>query len=506
MALGNGALATLAFMASVMVATPARAQPRDNDFAVDLFQGPVLAPSRVVSMGGAYTGYAEGIGGLAMNAAATAARHTHSTRWLELDVDASLSFPLVVFDNDDFDNSGTRDADYTQYLYLAGGGLLQAGALGVGALADLQRYAVAFPPNEEPTAVVVGRYHLLAGYHFFAGQLALGAGLRGLSLGVSAPGHELSAELATFGVAPELGLLVRPDWSPVRVGVAYRHAASSDVTLESRAVRGADGIERAGGLIVPREVTLPWELAVGVALQVGPRPLNPRYLDAREHATELEAAFARRTRERAAERHRLSLAVPSGPERARLLVELERESIGLEARQERELERAREHLEGERRAILGNWPRDYLLVTLDLLVTGAVETGQSLEQFLGQGEREGPAEEPGASGPMLGAAPCRVVASGAAVNFSPRVGVEIEPAPGLVHTRFGSYYEPNRFAYEPAECEGRVGRQHFTFGADVRLGTTSYWGLVNEVTYKLQLAGDLAPRYQSLGLGLGVWY
>ena len=51
-------------IAGIALATPAQAQPTNNDYAVDLFQGPILAPTRVTAMGGAYAGYAEGIGGL----------------------------------------------------------------------------------------------------------------------------------------------------------------------------------------------------------------------------------------------------------------------------------------------------------------------------------------------------------------------------------------------------------------------------------------------------------
>jgi hypothetical protein len=91
------------------------------------------------------------------------------------------------------------------------------------------------------------------------------------------------------------------------------------------------------------------------------------------------------------------------------------------------------------------------------------------------------------------------------MNFSPRVGLEMEPVPLYVKTRFGSYYEPNRFSYEGPGCGDRPGRQHFTFGGDLRLFSSTWFGLVPETTYKLQAYGDLAPRYQSFGLGLGVW-
>ena len=87
--------------------------------------------------------------------------------------------------------------------------------------------------------------------------------------------------------------------------------------------------------------------------------------------------------------------------------------------------------------------------------------------------------------------------SGQNVNFSPRFGIEAEPILNLVQTRLGSYYEPSRF--------GKVGRQHFTFGADLRLGPSTWWGLSPEMIYKLQVSVDLAPRYESVSFGFGTW-
>ena len=85
------------------------------------------------------------------------------------------------------------------------------------------------------------------------------------------------------------------------------------------------------------------------------------------------------------------------------------------------------------------------------------------------------------------------------MNFSPRFGVEGEPIPDRVHTRFGWYYEPSRFG-------APVGRQHFCFGADVKTLKTTWFGLVPEIIYKLQASLDLAPRYQSFSVGVGVWH
>jgi hypothetical protein len=111
----------------------------------------------------------------------------------------------------------------------------------------------------------------------------------------------------------------------------------------------------------------------------------------------------------------------------------------------------------------------------------------SLQGFLGQNQ---PDEIAGGT--------TVVGSSGAAVNFSPRAGVETEPIPGRMHTRAGTYYEPRRL--------GGVGRQHFTFGADLRLFSTTWFGLVPKVTYKAQTYADFSPRYQSVSLGLGVWH
>lgn len=486
----------LAILACVWGTPDAFAQavaPTSNDFTLDLYQGPILAPGRVMAMGGAYTAVAQGIGAFGVNAAAPAVRHTHSTSWVEVDVDASLSFPLVLGDRDDFDNSGGRDADYQGFVYVGGGVNVQVGDFGVGAFGDVQRYAVVFGGQGDETLVWIGRYHLLAAYQLFGGQVVVGAGARAHSLGVSAPGDVLRPDLGMFGVGPEAGLVVKPDWAPFRVGVSYRHSVGGLLRSEARTSVDEAGVRRAGGLVVPKDVRMPWEVSAGIAVQVGPRPLNPPWLDPHAHEAELVAAHEDRLSS-ARRRRALRLeAIPEGRDRDALRAQLDAEQADEERREAAKLARDRARLEQERRGTLNNWPREYLLVTADVLVTGAVEDGVSLEAFVGQ--RAG-----------TPTAPCLVVASGARVNASPRVGLEIEPIPGWMHTRFGTYFEPTRFRYAPDGCNDRVGRQHFTFGADIKAFKTRWWGLTDEVTYKVQAYGDLAPRYQSFGLGLGVWY
>jgi len=486
----RGVLAAVVICAtSVVLPGNAAAQPADNDYAVDLFQGPILAPIRVTAMGGAYAGYAEGIAGFVTNAASPAVRHSHSSGWWDADLDASISIPIPLFENNDFDNSGDIDADYTSFVYLSLGTQLQAGPFGTGFFGDLQRFALTFPPDEAETVVTVGRYHVLFGWGFLGDQLDVGIGPRALTLGIAAP----DTDLTMAGFSPQVGVLVKPDWTPFRLGLTYRHAVSASTSIGSGANVDDNGVTRAGRLVLPDRVELPWELQLGAALQVGSRPLNPQWINPDDHEQELRDAYRQRIDRRRRLEHRRVLAVPPGETRELMRQQLLAERAAAEAREQRELERDLERLRDERRARARNWPRDALLLTFDLLVTGPVADAIHLERFLAQGQT-----------PTDGL--CLAVASGGEVNFSPRFGVEMEPLQRWVHTRFGTYYEPPRYRYTPESCNDRVGRQHFTFGADVKLATTTWFGLVPEVTYKLQGYGDLAPRYQSFGAGFGVWY
>src|SRR5262245_10764043 len=95
-------------VAVALVAPPAAAQAlKANRYSVDVFQGPVLAPSDVIGIAGAYAGYAEGIAGMVANAAAPAVREAYNVTWLNWDVSPSISIPFNLFgQRDDFDNSG----------------------------------------------------------------------------------------------------------------------------------------------------------------------------------------------------------------------------------------------------------------------------------------------------------------------------------------------------------------------------------------------------------------
>lgn len=489
-------LAALTAGALIVIGAPEAAHADafpNNRYAIDLFQGPVLAPIRLTGMSGAYGGHAEGIEGMVANAAAPAVREPFSASWFEFDISGSISIPLSLFENNDFDNSGANDSDYSNFVYLTGGVLSQFGMFGVGANAELQRYSLTSADGAS-TAVTVGKYHGLAAIRLVGDQLMIGAGARLLTLGLDAP----DTTLTTIGAAPQIGILIRPDWTSFRIGATYRFAVDAGELVGGARSRDAAGRARAGGLILPDRVVWPWELEVGVAIQVGPRPLNPVWIDPHEQEEEI-AATQRDERAERAGRDAAEIATIADPgERARRAAELAEQERAARGQDERRFEQAKARLKRERRARYWNWPRQHLLLLVDLLASGGVDGGVKLADFLGQNEtcRDRPEAQREACRAGL---PSIVGSSGSAINFSPRVGIETEPVPSVVKTRFGTYYEPSR------NDDARVGRQHFTFGADLKLFPTTWWGLVPQVIYKAQASFDIAPRYQSLSAGIGVW-
>ncbi len=448
-----------------------------NQYSIDLFQGPLLSPIRQMSLGGAIAGYGEGVAGLVANAAAPAVREASSFRHIEGAFRASVSIPLDLgAENNDFDNSGDLDDDTSDFLYLTGGGMLQIGPFGMGAVGDIQRFSLTDEAGES-TDITIGHYRALVGMSFVRGGLAIGAGARALSMALDTP----DADLVYVGAAPEVGVLIRPRLVPFRFGTTYRFAVTAHALEDPP--KTADGPSRAGPLVLPQSVVQPWELETGIAFQVGPRPLNMPFDDPEDLDDRAERRVASARAERVRERERILGLTPIA-ERTRIEAELdEREKVLIEL-EERWLERESEWLVGRADDAFAELPRERLLVLFSLLASGPVQAGVSLEGFLDQAA-------PGQTEFQ------KIGSSGASTNFSPRFGVEGEPLIGRLVLRTGSYYEPSRF--------GGVGRAHFTFGSELRVFSTDVFGLFPEQPWAIELGMDLAPRYESLSAGLTVF-
>jgi len=456
-----------------------------NNYVLDLYQGPLLAPTRVMGLGGAYVALAEGVDGIGQNAAASVVRPAYSTGWFDNDVTLGVTL-TGAFGRTDFDNSGTDQRNTSTFFYTLGG-LLQFGNFGVGVLADFQRYSVdPRTPSDARSATTIGRLHATAGYNFWDGQLSVAGGVRGLSMAVNSQSitQETSQNALTLvGVAPQIGAVLRPNFASWRVGVGYRPAVEAE-GIAATAKSDGYGVRRAADLAVPTAARAPWELEIGVALSAGPRPLNPRWIPPREHEAGLEQQIqaARTARERA---YQLELARLENPtDRSRLRAQQERDER--DARADEKVWRAHQQklLEAERSARYENWPRDRILFVGEVLMTGATEGGIGLRSFLVQED----------------------VPGGRRVSLQPRLGLEGEPILGVLVTRVGTYLEPTRYDSKSSASIVGASRQHFTVGLDVRVFEWSAFGLFRpHKQWRVSFVGDLAPRYQNFGLSVGTW-
>ena len=328
-AISPWAPAAAAALLAALLASPAHAQAhKDNRYGIDVFQGPVLAPSDVIGIAGAYAGYAEGITGMVANAAAPAVREPLSVGYFNWDLSASISIPFNLFGpRNDFDNAGAAGRDYGDFIYGTVGGLVQYGPFGAGFNVEVQRYSLKPAGGMgTATAVTLGKYHALAAYRLLGDQLMFGAGARIATLSLVPGDHETS--LTMIGAAPELGVLVRPDWQPFRIGATVRFPVHGG-RLIGASTTGAGGVKTSGGLVLPDDVVLPWEIEVGAAVQVGPRPINPEWIDPQVQEAALHASFARRRRARELAQAKEQVTIADPGDRALRRRALDEEEITL---------------------------------------------------------------------------------------------------------------------------------------------------------------------------------
>jgi hypothetical protein len=452
-----------------------------NQCTIDLFQGPVLAPSRATGLGGAFAAYAEGVDAIASNAAAVAVRMPYSLNWFDFDVTVGVSFP-AAFRGTDFDNDGQVGFTYNDFLFYTLGGQLQFGPWGLGVLADFQRYDVS-PPNSTGGTVqgneTLGRLHALVGRSFWSGLVSVGLGVRLVTLSIdTTQNSQRQSQLTMNGIGPEVGLLIRPDYEPWRLGATFRAQVNNHI--------GGSGGPSVN-LAEPANIALPFELELGAAIQVGPRPLNPRWLDPHEQEERLRRQIEDDRQLRQAAQEAELERVPDDAQRAARKEQLDYQERFVRREEDERLERASDALALERQARYANWPRERITVLLELLVSGpAPRDAIGLESFF--------AAQLGSNGTTMPV----LLPSGQNVSYSPRLGLEGEPVPDFLQTRFGTYIEPSRFAR-------RLARQHFTFGLDMKLFSFGLFGLFSQI-WRIGGFADLAPRYQNFGVSIGAWH
>jgi len=465
-------------MALAQAAVP---QITDNKYRIEIFQGPLLAPIHVTALGGAYVAFAQDTEGSAVNAAAPAVRDPYSVSWFDYDVSVGVSAPgLFGGHNTNFDNPGTfsnvSNPLTGNYVDLNFGLTLQLGELGIGATGDLEQFSLTNASQGSPGLTMqIGRWKALGAYGFFDGQLVLGGGARILTMQIQ---QDRGPTLLTMtGGAPEVGALYMPTGLQWRLGAAARAAvAGGPLGNENVTTDPITNLHRVGTFVLPSSVTLPWEVEMGIAYQLGPRPLNPGW----ENPHDQEGWLRQRIADARAERallHDSEVAMAPPEARTRRAAELEAEENEQRAAEDQELADASKKLYEERTARYENWPRERILLLGSVLLSGPSDDAVSLEGFLNHA----------------------VEAVGRKLTATPRLGLEGEPLRDRMILRVGTYVEPSRY-------EDVTPRQHFTFGGDVRLFPVDLWGLIPRANLKLGFFIDLAPRYQNYGLGIGNWH
>ncbi len=475
-----------------LASAPARAQVpgevpiRTNAYAIDLHQGPVLASNRSVGLAGAFVAMADGVDGNTQNPASPAVRVPYSYSDVDHDLSAGLVFPGGLGRSGDFFNSGSKTrvvAGNNLYLFLSGGFNLQVDRWGFGVTADLQQYSLRRPGDpatsraNELTAQIM-QNHLLAAYAFADDQLVIGVGARVVTLNVSTRATLISSGidvLNTNGGGLETGLVWRPNGERVRLGAAFRAAVSAEA---SGTVLYRDTPDE---LHLPRRATLPWDLSFGGAVQLGRRPLNPRWVSPRELLEHRRRYLRWQERERQRRtREALALARREGRD-ADSLEQILRTADEAEAHLDRaELARAERDVYLELRRRYAELPRFHVLLTSAMLLTGRVEDAVGIEGFLDR----------------------KLMRSGQQLSLSPRLATEIEPIPHWLQVRAGFYFEPTRFS---ANEDG--GRSHGTLGLDLKVLPWDVFGTFPPGNW-FRVGGslDVARDYVSWGVAIGVWH
>ena len=233
----------------------------DNNYNLDLRQGPIIGSARQVALGGAYIGVAEGITSLNSNPAGVAFRLERSTTEFDWDWTAGLN----NLESKDFDNNGQSPPDYRSHLIRSLGLMGQYGPWGIGIMNNAEIIAIE-GLNSGDDEFVLSTTTLALARQFIDRELTLGVGMRATMTKLRTGTFDTTLGKIS-GIGWEVGGVWNPERGPFRLGAAYTSSISSNQSLES-----TGGIVKVNGLIVPRQVIMPATLGVGVSYAVDSAP------------------------------------------------------------------------------------------------------------------------------------------------------------------------------------------------------------------------------------------
>lgn len=460
---------------------------RTSRYGVDLHQGPVLASTRTTALGGAYAALAQGSEGIAINPAAPAVRAPWSIDSFDFDAGLGLTFPSTISGQDFFNTGRTTDVRTGgDFVFVNPALTLQFGPWGFGLNVMAQTYEVRQSNAGDQSTSLQAQFaeiDLVLARRLGSGDWVFGAGLRSFAMNVNRFGPDLNQDgeelFVVSGLSPQVGVIYMPQGRPFRVGASFRGAVPTDLdrSIVEEDTNGdfiVGDPTSADALWLPRELTLPWEANLGLALQFGPRPLNPRWDDPDEVTEELARFLRWRQRERARRARAARRQAKSQAEIEAIDAELDHADAVDQQHLQQARERVRARLLTRARAL----SRRYLLVSMALKVTGPVKDSVGVESFLARS----------------------VDRSGRAVVLSPRLGIEAEAVPNWLKLRIGTYGEPTRSQFG-------ADRLHGTLGFDTKLVPWTVFGVLEEDSWiRAGAALDAARDYFGWGVSAGVWH
>lgn len=234
---------------------------QDNNYSLDVRQGPIIGSARQVALGGAYIGVAEGIASLNSNPAGVAFRLERSKT--EFDWDWTVGVNNLK--SNDFDNNGQSPPDYRSHQIRSLGLMGQYGPWGIGVVNNAEILAIEGLNNADDE-FVLSTTSLALGRQFMDRELTLGVGMRATMTKLRTKTFDTTLGKIS-GIGWDVGGVWNPECGPLRLGAAYTSSISSNQPLDN-----TNGIVKVNGLIVPQQVILPATLGVGMSYAVESAP------------------------------------------------------------------------------------------------------------------------------------------------------------------------------------------------------------------------------------------
>lgn len=249
-------------------------QPDKRPWNVDFFQGPLVNSQRMVGLGGAFVGIADGLEGHLSNPAAFAVRAPFfGNDWFDWDLGTSAYTVVGDIDYDLSGRVGGLDSATSQQV----GFNLKFGHFGIGTHVLSQQFRLTTTDAtgaEQDFSWSQSFGGIGMAWAFRDGELVIGTLL---GVGQARIGSASSGEVVDYAspVYPtSFGLLFAPRGLPYRVGMAWRLPLL--MTQDNAETYGGERVAKVAEREVPDSVRMGGQFELGTSWMLGPRIYNIR--------------------------------------------------------------------------------------------------------------------------------------------------------------------------------------------------------------------------------------